>query len=306
MDYNTIIIGSGVAGMTAAIYLARAGISVCIIEKDTPGGQITRTSDIDNYPGFITIEGPELALSMFNQVNNLKIPYIFSEVKEIISEKSKKIVKTNDKELICENIIIATGRSPRKLNIKNEDKLTGRGISYCAICDGNLYKDKNVAVIGGGRAALEETLYLSKICNKVTLIHRRNEFRAEKDLVENVKNIENVTILTDTQVQEFIEEDNKLSKIILKNKNNELKELTVDGCFEYIGQEPNTEIFNNLNILDENKYIRVNHNYETTEPNIYAIGDCIKKDLYQIITACSDGAIVANNIIKNKYFTKNM
>lgn len=298
MDYNTIIIGSGVAGMTAAIYLARANISVCIIEKDAPGGQITRTSDIDNYPGFITIEGPELALSMFNQVNNLKVPYIFSEVKEIISTPSKKIVKTNDKDLTCENIIIATGRSPRKLNVKNEEKLIGRGISYCAICDGNLYKDKNVAVIGGGRAALEETLYLSKICGNITLIHRRNEFRAESGLVDSVKNLPNVTIYTDKIVEEFIEEDNKLSKIVVRNKNNELEEIKVDGCFEYIGQEPNTEIFRSLDILDNEGYITVNNNYETKEPNIYAIGDCIKKELYQIITACSDGAIVASMIIK--------
>lgn len=298
MDYNTIIIGSGVAGMTAAIYLARANISVCIIEKDVPGGQITRTSDIDNYPGFVTIEGPELALSMFNQVNNLKVPYIFSEVTEIISTPSKKIVKTDNKELTCENIIIATGRSPRKLNVKNEEKLIGRGISYCAICDGNLYKDKNVAVIGGGRAALEETLYLSKICSNITLIHRRDSFRAENELIDSVKNLPNVAVLTDKIVEEFIEEDNKLSKILVRNKNNELEEINVDGCFEYIGQEPNTKTFSNLNILDNEGYIIVDNNYETKESNIYAIGDCIKKDLYQIITACSDGAVIANNIIK--------
>ena len=298
MDYNTIIIGSGVAGMTAALYLARANISTCIIEKDIPGGQITRTSSIDNYPGFITIEGPELALSMFNQVNSLKVPYIFSEVKEIISTSSKKIVKTNDIELTCQNIIIATGRSPRKLNIKNEEKLVGNGISYCAICDGNLYKNKNVAVIGGGQAALEETLYLSKICNNVTLIHRRNEFRAEDSLIDSVKKRPNVTIITDATVEEFMEEDNKLSKIKVRIENKELQEIKVDGCFEYIGQEPNTKIFSNLNILDDEGYVIVNDNYETKEENIYAIGDCIKKELYQIITACNDGAIVANLITK--------
>lgn len=298
MDYNTIIIGSGVAGMTAAIYLARAGISVCIIEKEAPGGQITRTSTIDNYPGFISVEGPELALTMFNQVNSLKVPYIFSEVKEVISTPNKKTVKTNDKELTCNNIIIATGRSPRKLNIKNEDKLIGRGISYCAICDGNLYKDKKVAVVGGGQAALEETLYLSKICSDITLIHRRDDFRAENDLVESVKTIPNVNIIMDTIVEEFVEEDNKLSKLKLRNQNNELEEIQVDGCFEYIGQEPNTKIFENLNILDNEGYVIVNDNYETKEANIYAIGDCIKKDLYQIITACNDGAVVANIITK--------
>ena len=297
MDYNTIIIGSGVAGMTAAIYLARANISVCIIEKDTPGGQITRTSNIDNYPGFISIDGPELALSIFNQVNNLKVPYIFSEVKEVISTSSHTIVKTNDKELTCENIIIATGRSPRKLNIKNEEKLTGNGISYCAICDGNLYKDKKVAVIGGGKAALEETLYLSKICSDVTLIHRSGEFRASSELINDVKKCTNVSIITDAVVEEFIEENNMLSKIKISNKN-EIKEIKVDGCFEYIGQEPNTKQSANLNILHNNGYIIVDSNYETKVDNIYAIGDCIEKELYQIVTACNDGAVVANRIAK--------
>lgn len=298
MDYNTVIIGSGVAGMTAAIYLGRANISTCIIEKEAPGGQITRTSVIDNYPGFEKINGTDLAISMYNQVNSFKVPYLFTEVLEIISLEDKKIIKTKDKEISCQNIIIATGRSPRKLNVEGEQKLIGRGVSYCAICDGALYKEKNIAVIGGGRAALEETLYLSKICNHITLIHRRDIFRAENNLVDTVKSKENVTVLTNTNVVEFVEKDNKLYSIKIKNKNNEIEELKVDGCFEYIGQVPNTENFKNLDILDENGYIIVDNNSETKIKGIYAIGDCIKKDLYQIITACSDGAVVANRIAK--------
>ena len=298
MDYNTVIIGSGVAGMTAAIYLARANVSVCILERDVPGGQITRTSNIDNYPGFKSIEGSELAINIYNQVTNLNIPYFYTEGLEIVDNKDTKIVKTKDKEITCKNIVIATGRSPRKLNVPNEEKLIGRGISYCAVCDGGLYKDKNVAVIGGGMAALEETLYLSKICNNVTLIHRRDGFRANYDLIEDVKSTENVTILTDKIVEEFKEIDNKLTGIVLRNKNNDLEEIKVDGCFEYIGQIPNTKNFENLNILDEQGYIKVDQNYETSIKNIYAIGDCIKKDLYQIITACNDGAVVANRIAK--------
>lgn len=299
MDYNTVIIGSGVAGMTAAIYLARANISVCILEKEVPGGQITRTSTIDNYPGFISIGGPELATNMYNQVINLKVPYFYTEGLEILNLPDKKIVKTKDKELICKNIIIATGRSPRKLNIPNEEKLTGHGISYCAICDGGLYKNKNVAVIGGGRAALEETLYLSKICNDVTLIHRRDEFRAEEELISEVKSKDNITVLTDKLVEEFTSEEGKLSSIIVRNRNDELEEIKVDGCFEYIGQVPNTENFRNLDVLDQDGYIQVNDNYETKISNIYAIGDCVKKDLYQIITACNDGAVVASRIAKS-------
>lgn len=298
MDYNTVIIGSGVAGMTAAIYLARANISVCIFEKEMPGGQITRTSTIDNYPGFVTIEGPDLAINMYKQVTNLNVPYFYNEVIEIIEKTYYKIVKTKDKEIKCKNIIIASGRSPRKLNVKNEEKLIGNGISYCAICDGGLYKDKNVAVIGGGIAALEETLYLSKICSSITLIHRRDEFRANIDLINSVKSQENVNILTNKKVIEFKEIDNKLSSIIIIDKNNQQEEIKVDACFEYIGQIPNTNNFKNLNILDNEGYIEVNEYYETKIKNIYAIGDCIKKELYQIITACNDGAIVASRIAK--------
>lgn len=298
MDYNTIIIGSGVAGMTAAIYLARANVSVCILEKEVPGGQITRTSTIDNYPGFISIEGPELASAMYNQVMNLKVPYFYTAGIEVINLPDKKIVKTNSHELTCQNVIIATGRSPRKLNVPNEEKLAGRGISYCAICDGNLYKNKNVAVIGGGKAALEEAIYLSKICSNVTLIHRRDSFRAEEDLINDVKSQPNIEILTDRTVEKFIEEGEKLASIIINDENGESEELKVDGCFEYIGQIPNTENFKNLNILNQEGYIEVDENYETVIKNIYAIGDCVKKDLYQIITACNDGAIAANKIAK--------
>lgn len=294
--YNTVIIGSGVAGMTAAIYLKRANISVCILEKDTPGGQITRTSEIYNYPGFISIDGPELATNMYNQVINLNVPYLYTEALEIIANETEKIVKTSDKELMCENIIIATGRSPRKLEVENEEILVGRGISYCAICDGSLYKDKDVAVIGGGRSALEESLYLSKMCNNITLIHRRDIFRAEESLLNDVKNQPNIKILTNKKVEKFKAINNRIASILVKGKQEEIEELKIDGCFIYIGQVPNTKNFENLNILDEEGYVVVNEFYETKIKKIYAIGDCVKKDLYQIITACSDGALVANRI----------
>jgi len=298
MNYNTVIIGSGVAGMTAAIYLARANISVCILENDVPGGQIIRTSIINNYPGFTSVEGPELAMNMYKQVSNLKVPYFYTEALEIINKQDKKIVKTKDKEIICKNVIIATGRSPRKLNIPNEEKLIGKGISYCAICDAGLYKGKEVVVIGGGKSALEESLYLSKICSKVTLIHRRDEFRADEGLVNEVRYKENIEVFTNKEVIEFVQENDKLSSIVVRNKNNEVEEIKVDGCFEYIGQIPNTNNFNCLDILDKDGYVEVDENYETKIKNIYAIGDCIKKELYQIITACNDGALVANRIAK--------
>lgn len=298
MDYNTVIIGSGVSGMTTAIYLARANVSVCIIEKDVPGGQITRTSIIDNYPGFNSIEGPNLAMNIYKQVTNLGVPYFYTEGLDIISDGDKYIVKTKDRHISCKNVIIATGRSPRKLDVVGEDRLIGKGISYCAICDGGLYKNKNVAVIGGGMAALEEALYLSKICSNVTLIHRRDSFRANSELVDDVKSRDNIDVLTDVNVIEFKELNNRLDSIVVRDLDNNTKEINVDGCFEFIGQMPNTENFKSLGILDQDGYVEVDDNYETKLNNIYAIGDCIKKDLYQIITACNDGAVVANRIAK--------
>lgn len=300
MDYNTVIIGSGVAGMTAAIYLKRARKSVCILENSVPGGQITLTSAVENYPGFKSISGSDLALNIYNQVLDLGVDYIYKKAckVEVVNDKIK--ILTPDAEITANNLIIATGRSPRKLEVKMEDRLIGNGVSFCATCDSSLYKNKKVAVVGGGTSALEEAVYLSKICDSVTLIHRRDVFTAPEALIETVKSTKNINIITNSVVKEFETNDNKLSKIILEDKNKNLTEIDVDGCFEYIGQVPNTDIFKDLNILDEKGYVNVNDNYETSIPGIYAVGDCIKKDLYQVITACSDGATAANRIIKSK------
>ena len=300
MDYNTVIIGSGVAGMTAAIYLKRARKSVCILENSVPGGQITLTSAVENYPGFKSISGSDLALNIYNQVLDLGVDYIYKKAckVEVVNDKIK--ILTPDAEITANNLIIATGRSPRKLEVKMEDRLIGNGVSFCATCDSSLYKNKKVAVVGGGTSALEEAVYLSKICDNVTLIHRRDVFTAPEALIETVKSTKNINIITNSVVKEFETNDNKLSKIILEDKNKNLTEIDVDGCFEYIGQVPNTDIFKDLNILDEKGYVNVNDNYETSIPGIYAVGDCIKKDLYQVITACSDGATAANRIIKSK------
>lgn len=300
MDYNTVIIGSGVAGMTAAIYLKRARKSVCILENSVPGGQITLTSAVENYPGFKSISGSDLALNIYNQVLDLGVDYIYKKACKVQVVNDKIKILTPDAEITANNLIIATGRSPRKLEVKMEDRLIGNGVSFCATCDSSLYKNKKVAVIGGGTSALEEAVYLSKICDSVTLIHRRDVFTAPEALIETVKSTKNINIITNSVVKEFKTNDNRLSKIILEDKNKNLTEIDVDGCFEYIGQVPNTDIFKDLNILDEKGYVNVNDNYETSIPGIYAVGDCIKKDLYQVITACSDGATAANRIIKSE------
>lgn len=298
--YHTVIIGSGVAGMTAAIYLKRARKDICILENGVPGGQITLASSVENYPGFSSITGSDLALNIYNQVLNLGVTYKYTKANQVKVEDDFINVITDKEEIKCKNLIIATGRAPRKLEVTLEDRLVGSGISFCATCDSSLYKDKKVAVVGGGTAALEEAIYLSKICNSVTLIHRRDTFSATDALVNDVKNTKNITILTNRTVKEFKVNDNKLSGIVLEDKQNNQEEITVDGCFEYIGQVPNTKIFENLDILDDKGYVNVDKNYQTKIPGIYAVGDCVKKDLYQVVTACSEGAIAANNIIKQR------
>lgn len=298
--YHTLIIGSGVAGMTAAIYLKRARKDICILENGVPGGQITLASSVENYPGFSSITGSDLALNIYNQVLNLGVTYKYTKANQVKVEDDFITVITDKEEIKCKNLIIATGRAPRKLEVTLEDRLVGSGISFCATCDSSLYKDKKVAVVGGGTAALEETIYLSKICNSVTLIHRRDTFSATDALVNDVKNTKNITILTNRTVKEFKVNDNKLSGIVLEDKQNNQEEITVDGCFEYIGQVPNTKIFENLDILDDKGYVNVDKNYQTKISGIYAAGDCVKKDLYQVVTACSEGAIAANNIIKQR------
>lgn len=298
--YHTVIIGSGVAGMTAAIYLKRARKDICILENGVPGGQITLASSVENYPGFSSITGSDLALNIYNQVLNLGVTYKYTKANQVKVENDFITVVTDKEEIKCKNLIIATGRAPRKLEVTLEDRLVGSGISFCATCDSSLYKDKKVAVVGGGTAALEEAIYLSKICNNVTLIHRRDTFSATDALVNDVKNTKNITILTNRTVKEFKVNDNKLSGIVLEDKQNNQEEITVDGCFEYIGQVPNTKIFENLDILDDKGYVNVDKNYQTKISGIYAAGDCVKKDLYQVVTACSEGAIAANNIIKQR------
>ncbi len=298
--YHTVIIGSGVAGMTAAIYLKRARKDICILENGVPGGQITLASSVENYPGFSSITGSDLALNIYNQVLNLGVTYKYTKANQVKVEDDFITVITDKEEIKCKNLIIATGRAPRKLEVTLEDRLVGSGISFCATCDSSLYKDKKVAVVGGGTAALEEAIYLSKICNNVTLIHRRDTFSATDALVNDVKNTKNITILTNRTVKEFKVNDNKLSGIVLEDKQNNQEEITVDGCFEYIGQVPNTKIFENLDILDDKGYVNVDKNYQTKISGIYAAGDCVKKDLYQVVTACSEGAIAANNIIKQR------
>ena len=287
--YDSIIIGAGISGMTAAIYLKRYNLNVLLIEKEIPGGQISKASIIENYPGIEKIDGITLSTNLLKQIENLKLKLNYEEVKEIKEENNIKIVKTEKNEYKTKSIIIATGRRPKSLNI-GEEKYIGKGLSYCATCDGMLYKDKNVIVVGGGNSALEESLYLSDICKKVTILNRSNKLKADEILVNKVQTKENIEILYNEEIRNIKEENDKIIGIITNNN----KEIICDGIFVYIGLTPNTEFL--TEIQKENEYILVNKNQETNIKGIYAVGDVTKKQLYQLVTAASDGAIAANHI----------
>jgi len=286
VDYNTIVIGAGPAGLSASLYLKRAGLSVLLIDNNAPGGQMLKTHLVDNYLGFESINGAELALSMFNHVKKEGVPFEFAEVIDVI-DKGFYIVKTNNKEIKCKNIIIATGRTPQKLGLNGEESISG--ISYCATCDGTFYKDKVVGVVGGGDSALTNALYLSDLCKHI-YIFVRSELRAHSELIERVLSRSNITILNGSEISELISKENKLNGVVLKDG----KCLDLEGLFIAIGGKPQTEFISDID--KENGYIIVNKNMETSRKNIYACGDVIKKDFYQIITAASDGAVAALSI----------
>ena len=288
--YEAIIIGSGIAGMTTAIYLKRGGINPLIIEESTPGGQLNRITTIENYPGYLKINGPELTEEIYKQVSALDIEYLFDKVIKVDLNKEEKEITTINNKLTCKYLVIATGRLSKKL-FKNDDDYAGKGISYCALCDGPLYKKKNVAVVGGGNSALEESLYLSEICNKVTLIHRNDSFRGDKTLVDQVLSKKNIDCVYNSNITEYNIENGKLTSVLLDNGN----KIEVSGLFISIGSVPSTDIFD---VTKEKGFIIVDDECMTNVDNVYACGDVIKKNVYQLTTAASEGTIVAYSIIK--------
>jgi len=297
--FDVVIIGAGVAGMTAAIYLKRSGINCCLLEREVPGGQINKSSSIKNYPGFIEISGPDLSNNIFNQVQELEVAYKYGNVLKIEVRDDKKIIKTDIEEIEAKNIIIATGRKSKKLDIPGEDKLIGSGVSYCALCDANFFKGEDVLVVGGANSALEEAIYLSNICNTVTIIHRRDKFSADDVFVEQIDNIDNINIRYNCIPKKLNEVDGKLTSVTIENELKEEETINAKGCFIYIGQVPANEIFKDILSFDDKGYIEVDEHRQTNVKGIYAAGDIIKKDAYQLLTAMSDGVIAAVNCIKD-------
>lgn len=288
--YDVVIIGSGIAGMTAGIYLKRGGLNPLIIEETAPGGQLNKINIIENYPGFLKTDGPTLAEEIYKQVNELEIEYLFDKVTKVdLFDEIKKITTTKE-TIECKYLIIATGRLSKKL-FNDDDRYIGKGISYCGLCDGNLYKGKDVAVVGGGNSALEEALYLSKICNSVTLIHRGDSFSGEKTLVDDVLSKKNIKCVYNSNVTEYNIENGKLSSVMLDTGN----VIETSGLFISIGSVPSAEIFD---VEKEKGFIIVDSECMTNIENVYACGDIIKKNVYQLTTAAGEGTTAAYSIIK--------
>lgn len=292
--WDIIIVGAGPAGLTAAIYALRANKKVLIFEAKTYGGQIVNAASIENYPGIEKISGFDYATNLYNQVKNLGAEFKFETVIRVDEDRS---VTTNKDTYKAKSVILATGAENRKLRIDREAELVGRGVSYCATCDGNFYKGRDVAVIGGGNTALEDAIYLSNIVNKVYLIHRREEFRADDRYVDEVKSKDNIELVLNSNVVK-LNGDNKLESIVVENNDKSTKEIKVDGLFIAVGQEPKNEIFNNVVDLDEKGYIISEDGVHTKVKGIYIAGDSRQKSLRQLTTAVSDGAIAATTAIK--------
>ena len=292
--YDIIVVGAGPAGMTAALYALRANKTVLVLEAKVPGGQIVNASLVENYPPIEKISGAQYATDLYNQIKTLGCEFAFETVIRI-TEDLKVITSKN--EYSAKAIILATGAQNRKLNIENEDKYIGKGISYCATCDGAFYKDKVTMVVGGGNTALEDAVYLSNLAKKVYLVHRRDSFRGENKYLDELKSKENIKFIMNSKVSK-INGDERLKSVEIEDLNNETKTIEIDGLFIAVGQEPKNQIFEDIIKLDDKGYIKTVDGVHTNIEKIYVAGDTKNKELKQLVTAVSDGAIAANVAIK--------
>lgn len=296
--YDLIVIGAGPAGITAGIYAKRANLKVAVIEGGAPGGQMVNTGEIENYPGFTKMAGADLALEMFNHGMSLGVEYIFGEVIKVNSGNVKEVV-LGSQTIKTKAIIIATGALPRKLGLENEEFLSGKNISWCAICDGPLYKNKEVVVVGGGNSAVEEAAYLATLATKVTVVQNLATLTADKKAQDILLKHENVTVHYSSLVSAFVlNEDKSFKGVEIINENKEKVLIKADGVFEYVGLIPSTKAFKDLGILNDYGYIKTNDLMETNLAGIYAAGDVREKQIRQVVTATNDGAIATQNVLK--------
>lgn len=300
--YDLIIVGSGPAGLAAAIYAQRAKLDTVVIEKEyVSGGQVVNTYEVDNYPGLPGINGFELGMKFREHADGLKAEFVIAEVKHIIIEETVKKVETDHGDFYAKAVIIATGARYRMLGVPGEKELGGMGVSYCATCDGAFFKGREVAVVGGGDVAVEDAIFLARTCSKVYLIHRRDELRAARSLQEKLFDCGNVEILWDTIVTEICGEDHVEAVKIENLKTGEKKSMSMDGAFIAVGILPNTESFQGLAEMDSQGYMKAGEDCVTSTDGIYAAGDVRTKMLRQIITAAADGANAVTSV-QNQIF----
>lgn len=298
-SYDVVVIGAGPGGMTAALYASRANYSVAMIDRGIYGGQMNNTAEIENYPGFKSILGPDLAKAMYDSSTNFGAEYVYGSVEAIEDLGDTKLVKTDSEEITAKVVIIATGSEYKKLGIPGEEEYGGRGVSYCAVCDGAFFKNKDVVVIGGGDSAIEEGIYLSQITNSVTVIHRRDQLRAQKVSQDRAFANDKMNFVWNSNVVEVLGDENKVTGVrVVNNQTNTEKIIDASGVFIYVGLLPMTKSFENLGITDKDGWIVTDDHMATSIPGIYAIGDVRKKDLRQITTAIGDGGLAGQEAFK--------
>ena len=295
--YDTLIIGSGPAGMTAGLYAARSNLKVGIIEQGAPGGQMNNTSEIENYPGYDHISGPELSMNMHASLEKFNVENIYGIVQRIEDAGAVKRVITEDATYEAKTIILATGAKYRTLDVPGEEEYTSRGVSYCAVCDGAFFRNQDLLVVGGGDSAVEEAVYLTQFAKSVTIIHRRDELRAQKILQDRAFANDKIKFIWDSVVKEIKGNDIKVSSVVAENvKTGELSELEFGGIFIYVGVNPVTSMVADLGITDESGWVITDEHMMTPVPGIFAIGDVRQKELRQIATAVGDGAIAGQGV----------
>ncbi|EEY81350.1 thioredoxin-disulfide reductase [Streptococcus gordonii] len=297
--YDTIIIGAGPAGMTAALYAARSNLKVALLEAGIPGGQMNNTADVENYPGYALISGPELAEKMFEPLENLGVEHVFGHVQRIEDQGDFKKVITEDEVYESKTVIIATGAFHRQLNVPGEAEFNSRGVSYCAVCDGAFFRDEDLLVVGGGDSAVEEAIFLTQFAKSVTIVHRRDQLRAQKVLQDRAFANEKISFVWDSVVEAIHGDERKVTGVTFKNiKTGETSQADFGGIFIYVGLDPVSEFVADLGIRDESGWIVTDDHMKTSVAGIYAIGDVRQKDLRQITTAVGDGAIAGQEAYK--------
>lgn len=297
--YDTIIIGAGPAGMTAALYAARSNLKVALLERGIPGGQMNNTADIENYPGYANISGPELAEKMFEPLENLGVEHLFGLVEKIEDRGDFKEIITEDERFEAKTVIIASGANHRHLGVPGEEDYNSRGVSYCAVCDGAFFRDEDLLVVGGGDSAVEEAIFLTRFAKSVTIVHRRDELRAQKVLQDRAFANEKIRFVWDSVVESIHGDGRKVTGVTFKNvKTGEVSQAEFGGIFIYVGLDPVSEFAADLGITDEAGWILTDHQMKTSVAGIYAVGDVRQKDLRQITTAVGDGAIASQEAYK--------